>query len=90
MAVLTTLPKSKFNYLNNTLSKKYKRINQKIPFVGDRFVSYKSGDTKITLEAPHLSFQLSMNYIRNDLMRKFNKKSQADKRKKQKNEASQL
>ena len=90
IAVLTTLPKSKFDYLNQTLSSKYKRVNQNIPFVGNKSATYRDGGTEITLKAPHLSFAMSMNYIRDDLMRAFNQQNEAEKQQKQKNEASQL
>ncbi|TKD46455.1 hypothetical protein [Azotobacter chroococcum] len=90
LAVLTTLPKSKFDYLHKTLGGKYKLVNQNIPFVGNKSAKYRDGTTEITLDAPHLSFQMSMNYIRDDLMKKFNQQSQAENQKKQANEASQL
>ena len=88
--MLTTLPKSKFEYLHGTLGKKYTLLNQNIPFVGDKSASYKNGLTKITLDAPHMSFEMSMNYIRDDLMKKFNQESEEEKQKKRSNEASQL
>lgn len=90
IAVITTLPKSKFDYLNQTLGGKYKRVSQNIPFVGNKSVTYRDGGTEITLEAPHMSFEMSMNYIRDDLMRAFNQQSEAEKRQKQQSEASQL
>jgi hypothetical protein len=90
IAVLTTLPKSKFDYLNKTLGGKYKLVNQNIPFVGNKSATYRDGATEITLEAPHMSFEMSMNYISDSLMKKFNQQSQAEKQQKQASEASQL
>jgi len=90
IAVLTTLPKSKFDYLNQALGGKYKRVSQNIPFVGNKSATYRDGGTEITLEAPHMKFVMSMNYIRDDLMRAFNQQSEAEKRQKQQSEASQL
>lgn len=90
LAVLTTLPKEKFEYLNNALSGKYKLEKQNIPFVGDKSASYRDGTTQITLEAPHMSFEMSMNYIQDDLMKNFKKQSEAESQKKKANEASQL
>lgn len=90
LAVLTTLPKSKFNYLNQTLGGKYKRVSQNIPFVGNKSAIYRDGDTEITLKAPHMSFQMSMNYMRDDLIRAFNQQSEAERQQKQQSEASQL
>ncbi len=90
IAVLTTLPKSKFDYLHQMLGGKYKQVNQNIPFVGNKSATYRDGETEITLEAPHMSFAMSMNYIRDDLIRAFNQQSEAEKQQKQKSEASQL
>lgn len=90
VAVLTTLPKSKFDYLHKTLGSKYKRVSQNIPYVGNKSATYRDGETEITLEAPHMSFAMTMNYIRDDFMLTFNQQSEAEKRQKQQNEASQL
>ncbi|ELU8568852.1 hypothetical protein SD462_004076 [Vibrio alginolyticus] len=90
VAVLTELPKSKFDYLNGALGKKYQLVNQKIPFVGDKSATYKDGETEITLSAPHMSFQLSMNYIHSDLLKAFNTQSEKEKKKKKQQESSML
>ncbi|PVZ63448.1 hypothetical protein [Pelagibaculum spongiae] len=90
IAVLTTLPKSKFGYVNKALGKKYKQISSKIPFVGNKSVKYRNEGTEITLDAPHMSFDMSMNYIRDDLMRSFKKQSSNERRNKQESESSQL
>lgn len=90
VAVLTTVPKHKFDTLNQALGGKYKRVSQNIPFVGNKSAKYRDGTTDIILEAPHLSFEMTMHYIRDDLMQSFNSKSQAEERQKQASEASQL
>lgn len=90
IAVLTTFPKFKFDDLNQMLGSKYKQVSQKIPFVGDKSATYRDGDTEITLDAPHLSFEMTLHYIRDDLVRAFNQQSEEEQRQKQQNEASQL
>ncbi|MCG3727728.1 hypothetical protein ACXHQN_16760 [Vibrio cincinnatiensis] len=90
VAVLAELPKSKFDYLNETLAKKYQLVNQKLPFVGNKFVTYRSGDAEITLNAPHMGFQLSMNYIHTDLLKSFNSQSEREQEKKRQQESSML
>jgi hypothetical protein len=90
VAVLTKLPKRKFDYLNSALSGKYKLVNKNIPFVGNKSVKYADGNTEITLDAPHMSFDMSMNYITQELLDRFNKISEAESAKKRSNEASQL
>lgn len=89
-AVLTTLPKGKFEYLNGVLKGKYKLVNQVIPFVGNKSAKYRDGSTEITLDAPHMSFEMSMNYINDDLNKAFSKQSEAEKAQKKNKEASQL
>ncbi|MHB0765820.1 hypothetical protein ACYCFC_15785 [Stutzerimonas sp. NM35] len=90
VAVLTTFPKSKFDYLNKILSQKYKNVSQEIPFVGNKSATFRDGETEITLSAPHMSFEMSMNYIRDDLKREYEKQLKAESGQKKKNEASQL
>ncbi|MEZ9320263.1 hypothetical protein AB4371_15250 [Vibrio sp. 10N.261.51.A3] len=90
VAVLAELPKNKFDYLNGALAKKYQLVNQKIPFVGNKSATYKDGETEITLEAPHMSFQLSMNYIHSDLLRAFNTQTESEKKDKEQQESSML
>jgi hypothetical protein len=90
VAVLTNFPKSKFDYLHQVVGGKYKKVSQNIPFVGNKSATYRDGATEITLDAPHLSFTMSMNYVRDDFMRAYNAKSEAEKRQKQSNESSQL
>lgn len=90
LAVLTTLPKNKFDYLKGILDGKYRLMSQQIPFVGNKKVTYRDGATEISLAAPHMSFDMSMNYIHDDLMQAFNRQSRAEARQKQQNEASQL
>lgn len=90
VAVLTKFPQSKFDYLRKVLNKKYKKISQKIPFVGDKSVTYKHKETEISLRAPHLSFKLSMDYVHNEFEKMFKKISNAEKKQKENKEASQL
>jgi hypothetical protein len=70
-AVLTTLPKDKFNDVNGVLKAKYRLVNQVVPFLGDKFAKYRDGATEISIAAPHMSFDMSVNYIRDDLNKAF-------------------
>lgn len=90
VAVLTEFPKNKFDYLNGMLANKYQLISQNIPFVGNKSATYRNDDTEITLDAPHLSFELSMNYIHSDFMKAFNSQTQKEKQQKQQQESSML
>jgi len=90
VGVLTTFPKSKFDYLHNVLNQKYRKVSEKIPFVGDKSASYRDNQTNISLKAPHLSFKMSMNYIHEDLDTAFNRQTQAEEQAQKQRESSQL
>lgn len=90
LAILCTLPKSKFNYLLDSLKGKYKIVNSNIPFVGDKSANFVNGGTEISLNAPHLSFEMDMNYVHKDLQRAYNEQINKDQQQKKKQEASQL
>lgn len=90
LAVLTTLPKNKFDYLYDSLGKKYKLTAKEIPFVGNKSATYLDGNTEISLDAPHLSFEMSMNYISLDLLKAAKAQSSQEENNKKKRENSQL
>lgn len=90
VAVLSTFNKDKFDYLESGLSNKYQVKSRKIPFVGDKLVEYQHEGSFILLDAPHMSFELSLNYLTTDFMDSFEvSKSQKDKARKNK-EINQL
>lgn len=88
--VLTTLPKEKFDSLYGSLNKKYKLIKKERPFVGNQYAEYSNGGSKIFLAAPHLSFEMSMNYLRKELISQYEGTTQAEAAAKKKSEESQL
>ena len=57
------LNKSRFDEMHKQLRKKYKVVKTKIPFVGDSYAHYKDGKTLIELDAPHLSFDMTLTYM---------------------------
>lgn len=80
VAVLTTFNKGKFDYLDKALSNKYQVKSRVVPFVGNKLVEYQHENSVISLEAPHMSFELSLNYLTSDFMGKFkSSKNQEDK-----------
>ncbi len=89
-AVLAKLPKDRFKDLNAMLGKKYKRVSQNVPFVGNASARFRDGKTDIVLDAPHLSFTLSLSYLRDSFMKSFKEKSKAQEEAKRTGEASQL
>lgn len=90
VAVLSEFPKSKFNYINSALTKKYNLISQDIPFVGNKRVVYRDGSTEITLNAPHMSFDMSMQYISDSFNKAYDDITQREARQKTQQESKML
>ncbi|WP_347988505.1 hypothetical protein [Methylomonas sp. AM2-LC] len=87
MGVIMTMHKDRFDSIYSFIAKKYKVFSQERPFVGDKSAQFKAADSIIEINAPHLSFQMKVSYIRNDLMQKFNNQSKVDTETKKKSEA---
>lgn len=90
VAVLLTLPKRKFDSMHQSLSNKYRVTRRDIPFVGNKEVVYKDGATEVTLSAPHMSFDMSLNYINNAFYKSYLNKSRAEEAEKKQQEDSRL
>ncbi len=90
LAVLLKMPKSKFNDIFVSLKSKYKLINKKVPFVGNKEAKFQSGNTEITLNAPHMGFDMNLNYINKDLWKAYKQKEQKEQILKKKKETSKL
>jgi hypothetical protein len=90
MAVFTTFPKGKFQYLFGQMKSKYKLVSSNIPFVGDTSAKFTNGNTEIQLVAPHMSFEMEMNYVDKNLIKAAKQKNANDAQRKSKNEASKL
>jgi hypothetical protein len=90
MGVLMNMGKDRFDTVFQFLSGKYKVQTQQRPFVGNQFARFKTPDSVIEIDAPHMSFQMEVRYLRNDLLQKFNTQSQAEAATKKKNETSKF
>lgn len=90
VAVLTKLPKHRFDDLYSMMRGKYRVKSQQIPFVGNKKVVMQDGDTEITLEAPHMSFEMEMNYINEGFMRSFREQLKREEEQKRQREAGNL
>ena len=75
-AVLMTLDKSRVSEVMNILRSRYKVEKEVVPFVGDVYGRYRAGRTLAVLEAPHLSFSMSVLYADDDFYRSYQKMSQ--------------
>jgi hypothetical protein len=84
--VIMTMDKDRFASIYDILSKKYKIVSKQRPFVGDQYALFKPSDANIEIAAPHLSFEMEVRYLRNDLVQQFNAKSEAEAAAKKKTE----
>lgn len=97
--VLMTLPKREgmndlqnggFKKLTKTLSAKYKQVEKRDPFVGDAYARYTQGNSVVELDAPHMSFDMNLHYVTNDLLAKFNKQSAEERSAKDRSQAAKF
>lgn len=70
LAVIANFNQDKFDSLNNSLAQKYKLIEKNIPFVGNKYVTYKDDQSLIQLNAPHMSFELEVIYLYEEFYKK--------------------
>lgn len=88
--VILTMNKDRFNSIYDILNKKYKIVSKQRPFVGDQYALFRPSDANIEIAAPHLSFEMEVRYLRNDLVQQFNAKSEAESTAKKKTEAKKF
>lgn len=89
-AVVMDMDKQRFDAVFQFLNGKYKAVAQRRPFVGNQYARFQPPDAAIELDAPHLSFNMEVRYIRNDLMQKFNNQNEAEAAAKKKSEAAKF
>lgn len=75
-AVLMTIEKSRAREVMNILRSRYKVEKEVVPFVGDVYGRYRAGRTLAILEAPHMSFSMTVLYADDDFYRSYQKMSQ--------------
>ncbi len=88
--VIMTMNKDRFASIYDILNKKYRVVSKHRPFVGDQYALFKPADANIEVSAPHLSFEMEVRYLRNDLVQQFNAKSEAESAAKKKAEAKKF
>ncbi|OCG65240.1 hypothetical protein A9G39_10015 [Gilliamella sp. Imp1-6] len=72
------------------LSKKYKLIAEKRPFVGNQYAKYTYDQTFIVLSAPHMSFESTLEYISKEFDKKVKEMSTQEKEQKNNKELNSL
>ncbi|MEI8295084.1 MAG: hypothetical protein WCG04_00995 [Alphaproteobacteria bacterium] len=79
-AVILKMGKYKFNEMYDILSEKYQLTRKDIPFIGDKVAYFSQDDSKIILEAPHMSFDLEVTYVTNAFLKESNDKQKDQKK----------
>lgn len=75
--ISTANNRNRFSEIKKGLDKKYKLVKSKIPFVGDKYAEYKSGDVLIFAEELHMGgFKIGLVYTTTQF---HNQKLKADK-----------
>lgn len=90
LAVILTLPKHKFEELYKTLSGKYKLVSKEIPFVGNKDAKFINDNTEITLNSPHMNFDLELTYADKSLVDLFKKTKKNENEQNKEKQKSQL
>lgn len=92
--VLMVLPKGSrnenFHKMMKVLSSKYQLVEQKTPFVGDSYAQYRHGNSIVELEAPHMSFTMTLQYLTDSLASTFKTQSITEETENRKKQASQF
>jgi len=78
--VLMTLEKN-FKPTYEMLRKKYTLVSKQIPFVGDSSAKFSQGSSFIMLDAPHLSFEMTLSYVSQSLHAAFQNRTARDRAK---------
>jgi hypothetical protein len=86
-AVTLTLPKDSFKPTLGALSAKYKLIEKQVPFVGNASARLQQGDSVIELDAPHMSFEMTVLYATKSLKQAFSQQSGNERAAKEKRQA---
>lgn len=88
--IVMNMDKNRFDAIFQMLAGKYKVATQQRPFVGNQYARFKTQDAVIEVDAPHLSFEMDVNYLRDDLMQKFRAKTAAEAAIKKRHESAQF
>lgn len=87
-AISIGMANNKFASVHGHLSETYSVREQNIPFVGNRLVRYGAPDTTIILDAPHMSFSMTLLYARDHFYAEFKRRQRLEQQQKQGQERS--
>lgn len=85
VAVVMEFPDYYWDKIYTSLKSKYTLINAQVPFVGNRYAEFVSGDSIIILDAPHMSFDMTLLYAKKSFWQTVEEAQKKEKANKQKN-----
>lgn len=89
-AIMLKMRKSQFATVHGHMRSKYAVREQRIPHVGNRYVRYGAPGATMEINAPHMSFSMSVLYQRDDFVAAYNRISREEERRKNNNARSQF
>lgn len=90
VAVQMTMAKSGFERVYQNLAGKYRLVSKDTPFVGNKSACFQQGDIVIELEAPHMSFEMTVTYKTTGFEKQAEAGVRQESAKKQKRETGQF
>ncbi|MCG5525865.1 hypothetical protein LRB11_13135 [Ectothiorhodospira haloalkaliphila] len=90
VAVMMEMPKHRFDDIFDALAAGYVLENAQRPFVGDRSAEFRQGDVSIQLNAPHLSFDMSLLYAKDAFLEQFRETQRREQEAEQSRERGRL
>jgi hypothetical protein len=79
-----------FDKTYRRLAAKYHVVKKSVPFVGNKSARFEAGNTVIELEAPHLSFTMSLAYMTREFESGYRYKLRRDQKNREQREAQQF
>lgn len=75
---LLTMNKSRYDAVVQALKGKYTMIREDRPFVGNRRAEFRAGDVLVTVDAPHMSFEMTVLYRTTAVQKSMDRANEAD------------
>ena len=90
VGVIVKFQRYRYADLLSSLKEKYNLIENHSPFVGNKYAKFMSGETIVTIDSEHMSFDLEVSYIHNELEKMFITQSKKQEEQRKRNEVNSL
>ena len=88
--VILTMDKRRFDDIKQILDRNYRAVTSQVPFVGNKFVSYRHEGVHIELDAPHLQFDMTVTYMTDILKDNFVRVTERERQESRQRESSRF